>query len=208
MTEFYLQDSRGTTGSRLMWWTNGGGYTSDLSKAEVFTRDRALRQHKCRETDVPWLMSYIDSKGRAAVDHQIVCNEEALAGASLSDDTPCYVQTTRCWDGNDLYWLTADGNRSLTDLALAGVFTYAQACRLAAGENRQVWPKAYIDAKRRMVASTNDVSLKEAAKLAWLTLTKPVKPRRDVHRCHSCRKFISVQDFYGDCCHCGANNRP
>lgn len=69
---FYLQDSRQIVGNDMMWWAWSGGYTSDLRKAEVFDRERAMRLHESRETDIPWPKDYIDGKTRPAVDVQYV----------------------------------------------------------------------------------------------------------------------------------------
>lgn len=46
---FYLQDSRQIVGNDMMWWAKDGlGYTSDVSKAEVFTKEDAQRHHNGR----------------------------------------------------------------------------------------------------------------------------------------------------------------
>ena len=74
-----MQDTRQIAGNDMMWWAKGGkGYTSDLSKAEVFTKEAADRQHQCRDTDLPWPKEYIDNKTRPAVDFQYVNHDEAL----------------------------------------------------------------------------------------------------------------------------------
>jgi len=84
MDEFYLQDSRTYVGNDVMWWAKGGnGYTTDLSKAEVYTREEAQRQHDMRRTDIPWPKAYIDGKTRPAVDVQYIRRDEALAGAGI-----------------------------------------------------------------------------------------------------------------------------
>jgi hypothetical protein len=49
MTEelFYLRDTRSNTGSSAMFWgLNGNGYTTDLTKAEKFTRAGYLSREK------------------------------------------------------------------------------------------------------------------------------------------------------------------
>jgi len=76
---YYLQDSRGYVGNDILFWAKGGsGYTTDVSNAEIYTKERAYRQHACRETDVPWPKEYIDSHTRPAVDMQYVSLKEAL----------------------------------------------------------------------------------------------------------------------------------
>lgn len=82
--EFYLQDSRTYIGNDVVWWAkNAKGYTTDLSKAQVYTKASALAFHECRETDIPWPKAYIDGKTRPAVDFQYIKRAEALAGTGI-----------------------------------------------------------------------------------------------------------------------------
>jgi hypothetical protein len=79
--EYYLQDSRSYCGNDVFWWAkNGNGYTTDLSKAEIYTKAEAIQQHESRHTDIPWPRAYIDTKWRPAVDVQYIKKDEALAG--------------------------------------------------------------------------------------------------------------------------------
>lgn len=82
--EYYIQDSRGYVGNDMLWWAKDGkGYTSDLRRAHVYTKAEALSQHNCRETDIPWLKSYIDTNSRPAVDMQDVSIKVALDGTGI-----------------------------------------------------------------------------------------------------------------------------
>lgn len=84
MEQFYMQDSRGYVGNDVLWWAkDGNGYTTDLSKAEVYSREDAQRMHDNRRSDVPWPKSYIDGKTRPAVDMQYINRDEALEGAGV-----------------------------------------------------------------------------------------------------------------------------
>ena len=77
--QFYLQDSRSYVGNDILWWAKyGKGYTTDLRKAEVFTRSRAFRQNAMRETDRPWPKQYIDERTRPVVDMQYADLKQAL----------------------------------------------------------------------------------------------------------------------------------
>ena len=73
---WYLQDSRDYVGNDVLWWAASGGYTTDLSKAEVFTKNSAFRQASMRDTDKPWPKAYIDRKARPAVDMQYISQQE------------------------------------------------------------------------------------------------------------------------------------
>ena len=81
---YYLQDSRGYVGNDMLFWAKDGkGYTTDLSRAHVYTRHDAVSQHNLRETDIPWPKNYIDQRTRPAVDMQYVSREEALSGTGI-----------------------------------------------------------------------------------------------------------------------------
>ena len=77
---FYLQDTRGSgcVGNDLLFWKLGGGYTTDISKAEMFTKQSAFGQHACRDTDLPWPKEYLDRYTRLVVDIQNVSYDEAM----------------------------------------------------------------------------------------------------------------------------------
>ena len=81
---YYLQDSRQYVGNDHLWWAKGGrGYTTDLSKAELYTKEEAIRKNNCRSTDIPWPTTYIDRLARPAVDMQYTKIEEALKGTGI-----------------------------------------------------------------------------------------------------------------------------
>jgi hypothetical protein len=70
--EWYLQDKRGYVGNDISWWKSGGGYSTDIEQAEVFTKKEAFRQHDSRKSDVPWPKKYIDKHITRVVDMQRV----------------------------------------------------------------------------------------------------------------------------------------
>ena len=78
MDKFYLQDNRTHVGNDILFWREGGGYTTDVSEAEVMTKRMAFRRNQNRETDIPWPKEYIDAKTRPVVDMQYVNSKEAL----------------------------------------------------------------------------------------------------------------------------------
>lgn len=83
--EYYLQDSRSFVGNDMLFWKKDGkGYTTNLREAHVYTKDEAVSQHQCRETDIPWPKDYIDAKTRPAVDVQYVSVKEALKGTGIT----------------------------------------------------------------------------------------------------------------------------
>ncbi|WP_137923907.1 hypothetical protein [Cupriavidus sp. 2SB] len=96
---YYLQDSRSHVGNDMLWWCpNGAGYTTDLRKAAVYTREEAQAKHDSRATDIPWPKAYIDGKTRPAVDMQYVRRAEALAntGIVLKKPEPIWREVINC----------------------------------------------------------------------------------------------------------------
>ena len=69
---YYMQDARWSAmvGNCPSFWRLGGGYTTNLDEAERFTFEAALKQHKCRDTDLPWLCSEVEKLRRPTVDFQ------------------------------------------------------------------------------------------------------------------------------------------
>ena len=87
--KFYLQDNRSFVGNDILWWAKDGkGYTTDIDKAEIFSRDDAVRQNQCRETDIPWPKPYVDRRTRPAVDMQYVDIKEALKHTDIKLTKP------------------------------------------------------------------------------------------------------------------------
>lgn len=202
LDQFILQDSRSLTGTRISWWENGGGYTTDVSKAEVFSRAAALAQHESRETDLPWPLEFVLSRTQIAVDHQYI-RPVRLVVRTWED--PCYVSVKCTHDGNDLVWVSSTGQTA--DLVRAAVFTRAQAAELFGSEgdrcSREIWPKTYIDAKARPIASSADMTVMQALLDTGITLAEP--PRRRVRRpkCEACGRFVSAcQARASSCIHC------
>lgn len=109
MQSFYLQDSRSYTGDGLMFWALGGGYTTNIDQAERFTQDQAQGQHDCRETDVPWPAAYIEQRSHRGVDCQYV--SQADAAPLLAQGGPVVLHVPKDWNGNDLIWIGAHGQR-------------------------------------------------------------------------------------------------
>lgn len=81
---YYLQDNRSYVGNDILFWAkDGSGYTTDISKAETYTKEDAISHHQSRESDVPWPKDYIDARTRPAVDMQYVEIELALKGTGI-----------------------------------------------------------------------------------------------------------------------------
>lgn len=204
---FYLQDSRSNVGSRAMFWRDGGGYTSNLDEAEQFTRERAVRQYECRETDLPWPVAYVRDRAEVGVDFQDLdlTQEKALAAAPADDCI--YVAYRRAWDGNCLIWMTL-GNAN-SNLADASTWDRTQVHRFTA-LGYVPWPKTYIDQHSRPVVPANLLNHKQALRSVGLKLPKVKRQRirRYTVNCHGCGRFLTEAQRYGSCPNCDVSNAP
>lgn len=201
MEQFILQDSRGLIGSRISWWREGGSYTTDLNQAEVFTRDDAMSQHASRWSDIPWPLGFVRPRHEMAVDFQYVTIHWVPRGGTEL----CYVAARFHFDGNDIFWLSGDA--LTTDLTKASVYTLDEAFSHFGSEasafTRQIWPKAYVDARARPVASAVTMSVDEALAGTGITLQRPLPQRRMTPKCGGCGQFVTAdQAPSGICRHC------
>lgn len=68
---YYMQDNRNYVGNDILFWSKGkSGYTTDTTKAHVFTKEEAIEIMKNRSTDIAWPKEYIDAVARKVVDMQ------------------------------------------------------------------------------------------------------------------------------------------
>ena len=67
---YYVQDSRQYVGNDMLWWAEGGGYTTNLNKAALYHKDEALEIRANRGTDIIWPRQYINSISITVVDAQ------------------------------------------------------------------------------------------------------------------------------------------
>ena len=74
-TNFYVQN--GFVGNSVLWWgKNSNGYTSDISKAELYTKEEILSKFvEGREEDRIWEAKHVLSKVKSHVDGQYLSSE-------------------------------------------------------------------------------------------------------------------------------------
>lgn len=71
--EVYLvQDNRSYVGNSVLWWAlNGNGYTTDIDRAQTYTKSEIVEQFgKARETDVIWPANHVYKAVKSHVDRQ------------------------------------------------------------------------------------------------------------------------------------------
>ena len=190
-----------------MFWRNGGGYTSNLNEAEQFTRESAVKQYECRETDLPWPVDYVRTRAEVGVDCQYLTRSEAEA--YRNEDGRVYVAYAREWDGNDLVWRGGKGpTANLEDAIHPGA---ADAAGYVA-QGFELWPCGYIVERSRPVVLAARLDHKQALRSVGLKLPKLKRPRSqrysDRLNCDGCGRFLSDRQRFEDCPNCGARNAP
>lgn len=208
MTEFVLQDSRGNTGDRLMFWAkDGAGYTTNLDNAQRYTKEQASSQNESRESDLPWPLAYLEARVGWAVDHQYVKSEEV--SAELGEATKAHLYASGQWNGNDLIFLTGDGGLS-DDVRQAEPFPVSFAINNAAQAHNNVQAIAHLTAVRlsRKVVASSKVNHREALRGTGIMLAKPPKFKAQRDKCCHCGVFISNAQRFQDCPKCGGSNAP
>ncbi|MDO9179137.1 MAG: hypothetical protein Q7U16_12600 [Agitococcus sp.] len=201
---YYLEDSRGHVGHNVQFWSKDGkGYTTDISKAQVYSKKEAMSQHDCRESDIPWPTTYMDAKKRLVVDCQYVRQAEA------SFDEAYYLQDNRIWEGNDIAFLTNVPGTCSEVVAHAQVYSKEDAERLQQITSYLVaWPKTYIDQKTRPTVDFRTVSKKQALAGTGIVLKKPQPLRSPAYRCGGCGVFMTQINYYSCACpRCDTLNR-
>lgn len=204
MSQFYLQDSRSNTGDGLMFWALGGGYTTNLDKAELFTQEQACAH---RETDIPWQKDYLDARAHLGVDHQYIRLDEA--SAHLTPGCTVVLQIPGHWNGNDIAlarWPI--GHTFLFEKAHHLTFEAAEAIGNTP-EEAVIWPLSYLEAKARRLVHKRNVNINEALQGTGIVLAKPKRRRApaSIQNCGGCGRFVP-SPCYEDCRHCDHDNRP
>lgn len=85
---FYLQEYDRSSSNTMLWWAHGDrGYTTDITKAQTYTKAQAQAYHDQQATTVPWPKAYIDARTRLTVDMQTCHPREALEGTGITRRT-------------------------------------------------------------------------------------------------------------------------
>jgi hypothetical protein len=82
---YYMQDSRQYVGNSMYWWAKDAkGYTCDIRKAHIFTKNETLKNSQ-RDSDVLWPKEYIDERISHHIDKQH-CNTHDVLCLALVDE--------------------------------------------------------------------------------------------------------------------------
>lgn len=100
---FYMACLRDTVGTNTAFHAvDGAGYTTDVSKAHVFTKEQAQKfWNSAREFDLPLSADLVDAQTKIHVDCQHIPSK-----TTLQEGCTRYVGYLKGrWDGNDVFWL-------------------------------------------------------------------------------------------------------
>lgn len=124
MIKFYLACLRDNVGSSTAFHAvDGRGYTTNLDKAHIYSKQEAQRAwDNGREFDLPLSASMVRALSVRKADCQYVPTETLIERDC--DDYLAYKKGK--WDGNDLYWLS-DYGQFCTDIEKAETLSIEQA---------------------------------------------------------------------------------
>ncbi|MCW6615608.1 hypothetical protein [Yersinia ruckeri] len=101
---FYMACLRDTVGSNMSFHCyQGGGYSSDISKAHSYTKEEAQNSwNNGRDIDLPVSADAVDIAAVWHVDHQLIPGRN-----TIEPNCKGYVAFIKGqWNGNDVYWLS------------------------------------------------------------------------------------------------------
>lgn len=193
---FYLRDSRSNTGSSAMFWSLAGGYTTDVSKAEKFTREKAVGQYESRETDIPLRCDLVDQHTYLAVDMQ------CLPSTSKPNDANCLLRRND-FDGNNVLFVT-HGERTYNFSKVAPL-SRIDVCVLKSKDERlDCYPYEVIEKLARRVVAADLLDTKAMLRKAKIKYIWPQVLAKERYRCcgDGCGRFVTEAQYYGGCPNC------
>lgn len=183
--EFYLRDTRSDVGSTCMFWAiDGCGYTSNLDNAHVFSREEAQKYADRREHFIPLSKPKVDQVSTIRVDMQRL---------KLSTDFSKGIVIHRhvgSYDGNDIYFASADGGRTL-NYNEAKVFVGPGSIESLADKSGAALSKAFIDTICRRTIQAENVNHRKMITASGIKYRAPRK------------KTMTTGKTRGNCPECG-----
>jgi len=118
---FYLACFRDNVGSNVGWHCKDGkGYSTDVSKAHVYTRAQAQKEWTlAREYDQPISADHVDELTIWKVDSQYISTETKIIEGV--NEYVAYVKGR--WNGNDVYWLNTGIFTTSLNFETASIFS-------------------------------------------------------------------------------------
>lgn len=170
---FYLRDSRSNTGSNAVFWRDGGGYTSSLKDAELFSKESAQKHFNDRSTDWPLCKEKVDRLTEIHVDHQYLNKRGEI---DLNDEY--VIRLGDHYNGNDVYFYTGANTQSSDDYSKAFVFDRESGVDYVLKNGGKIYPKSHTDKICRPVISARNINVKSMTQGAGIKQPKDVSLRR------------------------------
>lgn len=171
---FYLACIGRNTGSNTGFHAqNGKGYTTDVSKAHIYSREEVQKKWDFgREEDQPISADHVDDVAIWKVDCQLIPHK-----SQISSDVKEYAAfKEREWDGNDVYWLDIKTGTTCTDFLKASKLTLNQVLELS--RNYIVIPYVMANEAKRRTFSMKKFNPRVMVQGAGLKTPKHVKECR------------------------------
>ncbi len=170
---FYISCLQQNVGSNIAFHGANSGYTTDVSLAEVVSKEVAQQYwNSGRSYDVPMAADLVDEHLIMKVDSQrIPC--KSVFSAPKSEQQ--YVAFKRqMWDGNDVYWLTE--NALDLDFQKAKILTINEAKKLSDGF--VVLPFHIAEQNKRPTFSVANYSPRKMTQGAGIVMPNHAKKRK------------------------------
>lgn len=169
---FYLACFRDNVGTNVSFHCKEGrGYSTDLDRAHVYTREEAqFEWGRVREFELPLCADRVDALAEWHVDHQgIPCESQIVDGCTQ------YVAYQRQrWNGNDVFWLS-DGRLPTCNFELATVFPNP----IGAGTGDAIWlPFEVANKAKRRCIDDSLINRRSMCQAAGLITPESVKRQR------------------------------
>ncbi|WP_312329892.1 hypothetical protein [Atlantibacter hermannii] len=185
---FYMICLRETVGNNASFHRhNGSGYSTNVSKAHVYTLADAQSSWECgRDIDLPISAEAVDTLTVYHVDHQYIPYQNVIESGCSQ-----YVAFVKGdWNGNDVYWLS--DLLPTDDFSKARIFTQPDV-----NETNLVWlPFAVADEKKRLTFNINQLNRRTMIQAAGLRMPEWLKKQNR-------RKKNASGKVRWNCPHCG-----
>lgn len=174
MTElFYLRDTRTNTGSNATFWREGGGYTTSLKDAELFSKESAQKHFNDRSTDWPLSKSKVDKFAEYHVDHQYLNKR-----GEIDPNDEYVIRMGDHYNGNDVYFYVGPGAQNSDDYSKAFVFNRESGVDYVLKNGGKLYPKSHTDEICRPTISASNINVKSMTQAAGMKQPKDVSLRR------------------------------
>lgn len=168
-TQFYLRDTRSNTGSSCTFWAKEArGYTTNLDRAEIFTKEQAQKYADEQRHFIPLSKTRVDEVATVRVDMQYLkLNVDFSKGVVIQRYCGQY-------DGNDIYFHGKDGTPTC-NYSDAYVFTNLEELSILKNQDGAVHSKAFLDTICRRTVQVGNINHRKMITAAGIKYRSPRK---------------------------------